>query len=102
MEELKFQVLPKDKPESPYTWINIDLGADMVGKARVIIETDRLIICSIMVFPEFQRRGIARRAIMKFKNEYKVLIADRVKAGAVAFWLAMGFTDDCNGNYSFK
>lgn len=102
MQGLKFTTLPKDRPESPYTWINIELNADMVGKARVIFEKNRFVICSITVFPEFQRRGIAKEAINHFKKEHKILIADRVRASAVAFWVAMGFQDDGDGNYSLR
>ncbi|MBF0547588.1 MAG: hypothetical protein HQM08_24325 [Candidatus Riflebacteria bacterium] len=101
-EELTFMVLPKQKEDSAYTWINISRNSTMIGKARVIPKNSTLVICSINIFPEFERRGYARATIDAFKKEYKVLIADRVRFTAVSFWVKMGFKDDGDGCYSFE
>ncbi len=99
--KLKFSIVKKDKPDSEYTWINIEYDSARVGKARVIIKENSLVICSITVYPEYQRRGFAKEIINIFKAEYKKLTADRVRFSAIDFWRKMGFVDNGDGCYVY-
>ena len=85
--------------DSRYCWVNIELGATRVGKARIKRVYSRVIIKSITIFPEFQRRGLARKIIELFKDTAREIIADRVRSSARGFWECMGFSDTGDGNY---
>ncbi|MBW1677095.1 MAG: GNAT family N-acetyltransferase [Deltaproteobacteria bacterium] len=85
--------------DSSYCWVNIELGGTRVGKARIKRIYSRVIIKNITVFPEFQRRGLARKIIDLFKDTAREIIADRVRDTARGFWERMGFSDTGDGNY---
>jgi GNAT superfamily N-acetyltransferase len=85
--------------DSRYCWVNIELGGTRVGKARIKRIYSRVIIKNINIFPEFQRRGLARRIIDLFKDSAREIIADRVRNSARGFWERMGFSDAGGGNY---
>jgi len=82
-----------------YCWVNIELGDARVGKARIKKIYSKVIIKTITIFPEFERRGIARQTIDLFKKEAREIIADRVRDTARGFWERMGFSDTRDGNY---
>ena len=99
---LTFKLLPHDQQPSDYNWMNIDRGSVRVGKIRGLIDGQRLTICSINIFPEFEGFGYARQTIEMFKASFDTIIADRVRPTAVGFWEKMGFESDSNGNYVWR
>ena len=102
MEELTFRLLTHDQQHSGYDWMNIDCGSVRVGKVRGLIDGQRLTICSINIFPEFEGFGYARQTIEMFKTSFDMIIADRVRPTAIGFWERMDFGSDNNGNYVWK
>ena len=87
------------KGDSSYCWVNIELGGAMVGKARIKRVYRKIIIKSIVIFPEFERRGYAAQTVNLFKETAREIIADRVRGTARGFWEKMGFEDKGDGNY---
>ena len=61
-----------------------------------------MVVYSINIFPEFERRGYAKATIEMFKKSFDTIIADRVRHTAVGFWEKMDFIDTKNGNYVWK
>ncbi len=101
-DELTFDLLARDQQHSSYDWMNIDCAGTRVGKVRGLIKGKCLTICSVNIFPEFERRGFARETIEMFKKSFDTIIADRVRHKAVGFWEKMEFGADNNGNYVWK
>jgi len=87
---------------SKYRWFNIELGSTRIGKVRILSLKKRLIINSIIIFPEFERNGYAREVIDRIKDTYEEIVADRVRNRAIGFWQKMDFFADKNGNYIWK
>ncbi len=87
---------------SDYVWVNIEMGGERVGKARVAIQGRRLTIYSISIFPAFQRQGYARQTVHLFQAQYDEIVADRVRYQARPFWQEMGFYEDMDRNYVWK
>lgn len=87
---------------SNYTWLNLEVGPQRVGKVRAHLAGRRLVINSIIIFPEFTQQGYARQAIDLFKVNYSEIIADGVRHTARAFWEKMGFTPTADGNYIWQ
>ncbi|MBW1691985.1 MAG: GNAT family N-acetyltransferase [Deltaproteobacteria bacterium] len=87
------------KGDSSYCWVNIELGGAMVGKARIKRVYRKIIIKSIVIFPEFERHGYAAQTVDLFKEMAIEIIADRVRNTARGFWERMGFEDKGDGNY---
>ena len=85
--------------DSSYCWVSIELGGAMVGKARIKRIYRKIIIKSIVIFPEFERHGYAAQTVDLFKETAIEIIADRVRNTARGFWERMGFEDKGNGNY---
>jgi len=102
INELTITGTQNNPNNSDYFWMNIDLGDVRVGKVRSKKEADQLTIYSINIFPEYERRGIARNAIQSFKHDYKRIVADRVRYTAIDFWEKMGFSKQPDGNYLWK
>jgi len=99
-EKLTFEFAAQQQQEhAVYDWLNIDRDGVRVGKVRGLIEGSVLTICSINIFPEFERCGFARKTIDMFKQSFDTIIADRVRHTAVGFWEKMGFVADGKGNY---
>ena len=84
---------------SRYTWVNLEVGGERIGKARLCVLGDTLIINSIVIYPGFEGRGYGRGVVERFKERYRVIIADRVRKEACGFWERMGFESDGEGNY---
>ena len=100
-EKLTFKLITHDK-RSDFDWLNIECGAERVGKARGLISGKTLTICSINIFPEFEGHGYAARTIEMFKESFDVIIADRVRHTAIGFWVKMGFIDREDGSYVYR
>ena len=99
--ELTFRVL-KHHSGSDYDWMNIDYGNERVGKVRGRTCQNRIIIYSINIFPEFERRGYATQTLLMIKQHFDSITADRVRATARGFWKKMGFIAEQNGSYIWK
>jgi hypothetical protein len=87
---------------SRYTWLNLEMGEQRVGKLRVDKADQRLVIHSLTVYVEFERNGYARRAVEFFKERHQEIIAADARAKARGFWQKMGFEDDGQGNYVWR
>jgi len=87
---------------SDYSWININVNNTRVGKARIFCLGKNLRIHSIVIFPEFERNGYAESVINLFKEQYEVIVADRVRNTAKGFWEKMDFIGDNSGNCIWK
>jgi len=101
-KELTFKLIPHKQQHSDYDWMNIDLGATRVGKVRGCVEDGSVTICSINIFPEFERQGYAKATIDMFKEHFDTIIADRVRYTAIGFWNKMGFVDRQDGSWAFR
>ena len=88
-----------NKEDSRYYWVNIEIGDNRVGKARIKKIYRKIIIKNINIFPEFEGRGLARKTIDLFKDTAREIIADRVRSSARGFWERMDFSDTGDGNY---
>ena len=100
-EKLTFKLINHDE-RSGFDWLNIECGAERVGKARGLINGQTMTICSINIFPEFEGHGYAARTIEMFKESFNVIIADRVRHTAIGFWVKMGFIDKKDGGYMYR
>lgn len=100
--ELVLTQMPRRAEIGEYDWFDIDLGSSQVGKARCRVEADRLTIFSIMIYPEFERKGFARAVVEHFKLRSDHIIADRVHATARDFWTKLGFLPEGEDNYVWR
>ena len=91
----------REQQHSEYDWADISSGGDRVGKARCKIETSRLTICSINIYPQWAQRGYGREFVEWCKYRFPVVIADRVRHRAIGFWAALGFRDNQDGNWIY-
>lgn len=87
---------------SDYRWMNIELGGKRIGKVRASILGNKLVVNSINIYPEFERNGYARMVLDSFKEQYEEITADRVRNSAIGFWKRMYFSDDMDGNFSWR
>lgn len=101
-EQLTFKLIPHNKDQSDYDWMNIEHGDQRVGKVRGLMDGRTLTINSINIFPEFEGRGFARETIKMFQKSFDTIIADRVRHTAVGFWKKMEFKTNEKGNYIWK
>ncbi len=99
---------PEYKQNSEYDWVNFEIGNDRVGKSRCRIcskencpDKSMIVIHNINIYPEWQGCGYGRQFVEYCKCNYGTVIADRVRATAVGFWEAMGFSSDNQGNYVY-
>ena len=90
------------KKMSKYSWVSIEVDGVRVGKIRLMPLKESLIIQSIIIFPEFERKGYAKAAIDYYKEKYDKIIADRVRNTAKSFWKKMEFSDNNDGNYIWR
>lgn len=100
-KKITFSLVPREKQNSDYDWLNIDYDSSRIGKARCIISEKKLTIYSINIFPEFERCGHATRTIEMFKESFDTIIADRVRFTAIGFWEKMGFVQIENDTYKY-
>jgi len=90
---------PRRADLGEYDWFDIELAGTQVGKSRCRIETGQFTVFSIMIYPEFEGQGIARAVIDHFKGQHAIVIADRVRFTARAFWLKVGFVPETIDRY---
>ena len=101
-EKLKWKCPLLRVPGSSCHWIDIDQDGRRVGKMRARIQENSLIIYSITIFPEFERRGYARRTVDMMKTVFQSIVADRVRPRAAGFWTRMGFRPADGGWFEFR
>ncbi|MGI9134290.1 MAG: GNAT family N-acetyltransferase [Rhodoferax sp.] len=85
-----------------YDRIDIDLPEARIGNIRCRLLGEKAIVYSIQIFPEFQGNGYGAAAIRMLKSRYAVLVADRVRFTARAFWEKMGFQEAPDGNWEYR
>lgn len=102
MSCLGLRLLPSGQTTDGGTWLNIEAEASFIGKARCHIQGRVLSVASIMIFTQFQRRGYGRKTIDSLKQQFPVIIAERVRPSAVGFWQRMGFKPRPDGNWEFR
>ncbi|MBW2709847.1 MAG: hypothetical protein JRD04_11380 [Deltaproteobacteria bacterium] len=100
-QELTYKLIPREQQHSDYDWMSVDRGETRIGKVRGIIDGKNLTICSINIFPEFERHGYAKATIDMLKEYFDTIIADRVRYTAIGFWNKMAFTNKGNGSWVF-
>lgn len=96
-----FIITPRDSLDG-YDRIDIDLPEVRIGNVRCRFMGEKVIVYSIQVFPEFQRNGYGKAAVDFLKQRYAVLVADRVRFTARAFWEKMGFEEHPDGNWEHR
>ncbi|MBC7076239.1 MAG: hypothetical protein H5T98_09300 [Syntrophomonadaceae bacterium] len=94
---ITFQKVNEEDPG--YQWLNIELGEVRVGKARIKQYHSKIIIHTINIFPEFERKGFAKQTVDFLKEKVPEIIAERVRPTARGFWKHLDFYDTCDGNY---
>lgn len=87
---------------SDYTWMNLEVNGERIGKARVRAAGPKIVIYSMTIFPGFERNGYAQKVVDLLKESYKEITADRVRSAAKGFWGRMGFVGKDNGDYVWK
>jgi GNAT superfamily N-acetyltransferase len=94
------------RPRSPdlgdYDWFDVELDGTQVGKARCRIEPECFTVFSIMIYPEFEGHGYARDVIGRFQAGCDLIVADRVRFTARAFWEKMGFVPETLDRYVWR
>jgi len=100
-KKLTFKLIPREQQHSDYDWMNIDHADTRVGKVRGRIDGKSVTICSINIFPEFEKHGYAKATIDMFKEHFDTIIADRVRYTAIGFWRKMGFVDQHDGTFVY-
>jgi GNAT superfamily N-acetyltransferase len=98
---LEFTITPRDTMAG-YDRIDIDRPEVRVGNVRCRFMNEKVVVYSIQVFPEYQRRGYGSVAIDMLKSRYSYIVADRVRFTARDFWQSMGFQELPDGNWEFR
>jgi hypothetical protein len=93
---------PRTAEIGAYDWFDIDYAGTQVGKSRCRIEPDRLTVLSIMIYPEFERKGFATAVVDHFKQERECIVADRVRFTARGFWKKVGFAPETEDTYVWR
>ena len=99
---LSIEFASKKQQQSQYDWADISSGEDRVGKARCAIEGSTIIIYSINIYTAWEGLGYGREFVDYCKSNFQVVIADRVRYDAIGFWEALGFSNDHDGNWSYR
>ena len=94
--------LPRRAEIGDYDWFDIEKEGIQVGKSRCRLESDRLTIFSIMIYPEYEGQGYAKAVIDCFKESHDRIIADRVRWEAREFWLKQGFLPESADRYLWR
>lgn len=97
----EFTITPRNSLAG-YDRIDIDLPEARIGNIRCRFMSEKVIVYSIQVFPEFQRRGYGAAAIESLKVRFRVVVADRVRFTAREFWEKMGFLPLPDGNWEYR
>lgn len=96
-----FTITPRDTLAG-YDRIDMDLPEAHVGNIRCRFINEKVVVYSIQVFPEFQKRGYGAAAIDMLKHRFSVLVADRVRFTARDFWERMEFKPLPDGNWEYR
>ncbi|MEI8257818.1 MAG: hypothetical protein WCJ30_19250 [Deltaproteobacteria bacterium] len=99
-ETLTLTTTPRNAADG-YDRIDIDVPSARVGTVRCRFVVDKVIVYSIQVFPEFQRKGFGRVTVDMLKARFAVVVADRVRHGARGFWSKMGFRECEDQNWEY-
>lgn len=102
MNDLKITFVPKNIQHSEYDWANLTVGDDRVGKVRCLKENNQITIFSINVFPEYEGHGYGKAFVQYCKENFDLVIADRVRQTAIGFWEKMEFKIRTDGNYEYR
>ena len=102
MNDIKILFAPVHSGDDNYQWVNVELGSERVGKARIKRQGDTIIINNINIFEQYEGRGYATRVLNLFRESADILIAENVRATARSFWEAMGFYDSRDGHYRWE
>jgi len=94
--------LPRRPELGDYDWFDLEWTGIQVGKSRCRIEPGLFTVFSIMVYPEYEGRGHARAVIEHFQRQHPVIVADRVRYNARAFWSRVGFTAETCDRYVWR
>ena len=62
-----------------YDRIDIHLSNVRIGNIRCRFMGEKVVIYNAQIFPEFQRNGYGRKAIVYLRRRFSTLIADRVR-----------------------
>ena len=101
-EDLALTQRPRSPDLGDYDWFDIEVGGAQVGKSRCRIEPGLFTVFSIMVYPEFEGHGYARAVIARFQAAHPLIVADRVRYTARAFWVKMGFVPETIDRYVWR
>jgi GNAT superfamily N-acetyltransferase len=93
---------PRSAGLGDYDWFDIEQAGIQVGKSRCRIEPGQFTVFSIMIYPEFQGHGHASAVIGHFQRLHGLIIADRVRYTARAFWLKVGFLPESIDRYVWR
>jgi GNAT superfamily N-acetyltransferase len=93
---------PRSHDLGDYDWFDVELGGVPVGKSRCRIEPDCFTVFSIMIYPEYEGHGYARAVIAHFQTRYDLIVADRVRYTARAFWIKVGFAPETIDRYVWR
>ena len=98
---MDIEFIPRILQKSEYDWADLSCENQRIGKARCKIENVVIIICSIVIYPEWAGHGYGKYFVDYCKNQFPQVIADRVRPGAVGFWKTMGFHDNNDGTWIY-
>jgi len=101
MDDLQLCENPRDQQPSSFTWLNINLGKTRVGKMRVADDGRTMTIYSIQIFPEYQKKGLARQVVEGILTDHDTVIADLVRPAAAGFWHKLGFRRQDNQTFRY-
>ena len=100
--EISIQFKSRSEQHSQYDWADISRENDRVGKARCKIDGTTIIVHTITIYPEWEGREYGREFIEYCKDNFQVVVADRVRYSAVGFWIKMGFIDRNDGCWVYQ
>jgi GNAT superfamily N-acetyltransferase len=100
--DLELTRLPRRAEIGDYDWFDLEHAGTQVGKLRCRVESDRLTVFSIMVYPEYEKHGFARAVIEHFQHEHRSIVADRVRFTARDFWCKLGFVPEGEDTFVWK
>lgn len=100
--DLELIQLPRRPELGEYDWFDIERAGTQVGKTRCRIDPEQFTVFSIMIYPEYEGHGYARAVVDYFKQQHSVIIADRVRYTARAFWLKVGFVPETIDRYVWR
>ena len=100
--DLELIRLPRSADLGDYDWFDLEQAGTQVGKARCRIEPGQFTVFSIMIYPEYEGRGHARAVIAHFQREHALIVADRVRFQARAFWVKLGFVAESIDRYVWR